>query len=320
MSKIHYPARRIRKGRRRSFTLLGNMLYYISYSYHNTSCRMPISRRRDGLIQINQSIENREQNKATARILTVLSSFASNIREFGISELSQHLGMTKNMVYRAIKTLEEQDYVVRDPTGQRYQLGFRVLELQNTFSPEPTFRTLCAPAMQQIHELTGETVSLTVRARDYTVFIDGIETRQPGVWRLQIGALRPLHVNTTGHVILASLADAEIENYIQRHLADIPENDDKPLNPELLWQDLRSIREKGYATAVRPGPLPMLSLALPIWSAENDLHGVISVGGPSERFEPLFGTLLPQIVDIVNVLCQRTRLYSANAAGSEITL
>jgi DNA-binding IclR family transcriptional regulator len=174
--------------------------------------------------------------------------------------------------------------------------------------------------MQQIHELTGETVSLTVRARDYTVFIDGIETRQPGVWRLQIGALRPLHVNTTGHVILASLADAEIENYIQRHLADIPENDDKPLNPELLWQDLRSIREKGYATAVRPGPLPMLSLALPIWSAENDLHGVISVGGPSERFEPLFGTLLPQIVDIVNVLCQRTRLYSANAAGSEITL
>jgi DNA-binding IclR family transcriptional regulator len=272
------------------------------------------------LIQPNSSLENREQNKATARILTVLSSFASNIREFGISELSQHLGMTKNMVYRAIKTLEEQDYVVRDPSGQRYQLGFRVLELQNTFSPEPTFRTLCAPAMQQIHELTGETVSLTVRAMDYTVFIDGIETRQPGVWRLQIGALRPLHVNTTGHVMLAFLDDAEIETYIKRHINDVPAKDDKPLDPALLWDDIKKIRKNGYATAVRPGALPMLSLALPIWDAEDILHGTMSVGGPNERFGSRFDTMLPQIMAIMNTLCQRTRLYSANAAGSEITL
>jgi len=272
------------------------------------------------LLQKNSNIENREQNKATARILTVLSSFASNIRQFGISELSQHLGMTKNMVYRAIKTLEEQDYVIRDPGGQRYQLGFRVLELQNTFSPEPTFRTLCAPAMQQIHELTGETVSLTVRAHDYTVFIDGIETRQPGVWRLQIGALRPLHVNTTGHVMLAFLDDAEVDDYIKRHQDDVPAKDDKPLDPELLWQDLHKIRKDGYATSIRPGALPMLSLALPIWDAENFLHGAMSVGGPSERFGPRFDGLLPQILTIMNTLCQRTRLYSANAAGSEITL
>ncbi len=272
------------------------------------------------MTQTSTRIENREQNKATAHILTVLSSFASNIREFGISELSQHLGMTKNMVYRAIKTLEEQDYVVRDPTGQRFQLGFRVLELQNTFSPEPTFRTLCAPALQQIHELTGETVSLTVRALDYTVFIDGIETRLPGVWRLQIGALRPLHVNTTGHVILAYLDDAEIDSYIQRHLRDVPGKNDKPLDPASLWLDLRKIRETGYATSLRQGALPMLSLALPIWDAEGALHGAISVGGPNERFGTQFDVMLPQIRAIVDTLCQRTRLYSANAEGSELTL
>jgi DNA-binding IclR family transcriptional regulator len=272
------------------------------------------------VLPVTLGIENREQNKAAARILTVLSSFASNIRQFGISELSQHLGMTKNMVYRAIKTLEEQDYVIRDPAGQRYQLGFRVLELQNTFSPEPTFRTLCAPAMQQIHELTGETVSLTVRAHDFTVFIDGIETRQPGVWRLQIGALRPLHVNTTGHVMLAFLDDEEIEQYIRRHQHDEPAKDDMPLDPDLLWQDLHKIRRNGYATALRPGALPMLSLALPIWDAEDFLHGAMSVGGPNERFGPRFDVLLPQIQIMMQALCQRTRLYSANAAGSEITL
>ncbi len=270
--------------------------------------------------QINHAVlENREQNKAMARILTVLSSFASNRPEFGISELSQHLGMTKNMVYRAIKTLVEQDYVMRDPTGQRYQLGFRVLELQNVLSPEPTFRTLCAPAMQQIHELTGETVSLTVRALDYSVFIDGIETRKPGVWRLQIGALRPLHANSTGHVFLAFAGDAAVTDYVARHDKEAADTGEA-MDAASLWQDIAAIRKRGYATSVRAGMLPMAALAFPIWDAEQNLHGVISVGGPKERFEPQIAGVLARIIGIVETLCERTRLYSANAAGSEITL
>jgi DNA-binding IclR family transcriptional regulator len=273
------------------------------------------------LDQINHAVlQNREQNKAMSRILTVLSSFASSRPEFGISELSQHLGMTKNMVFRAIKTLVEQDYVMRDPTGQRYQLGFRVLELQNVSSPEPTFRALCAPAMQQIHEITGETVSLTVRALDYSVFIDGIETRKPGVWRLQIGALRPLHANATGHVFLAFADDSAVAAYIARHEHDAPQAQDEPLNPAKLWQEIAAIRTCGYASSTRPGMLPMATLAFPIWDAEHNLHGVMSVGGPRERFEPQIVHLLQHLLAIVETLCQRTRLYSANAAGSEITL
>jgi IclR family KDG regulon transcriptional repressor len=269
------------------------------------------------------TIENREQNKATARILTVLSSFASNIREFGISELSQHLGMTKNMVFRAVKTLVEQDYIVRDVSGQRYQLGFRVLELQNTASPEPTFRTLCAPYILQIHELTGETVSLNVRALDYMVFIDGIETRKPAVWRLQIGALRPLHATASGQVLLAFLADTEIEGYVARQhkraALDGAQNDN-PMNADRLWNDIRTIRIRGYAEVLRHAPLPNLSISFPIWDAENNLHGVMSVGGPNERFGPQVQVLLPRLLEIMESLCHRTRLYSANVAGSEITL
>jgi len=265
-------------------------------------------------------LQNREQNKAMGRILTVLSSFASSRPEFGISELSQHLGMTKNMVFRAIKTLVEQDYVMRDATGQRYQLGFRVLELQNFSSPEPNFRALCAPAMRQIHEMTGETVSLTVRALDYSVFIDGIETRKPGVWRLQIGALRPLHANSTGHVFLAFTDDTAVAAYIARHEHDEAPTQEEAVSAARLWQDIAAIRTRGYATSLRSGVVPMASLAFPIWDAEHNLHGVISVGGPRERFEPQIAGLLPRLIGIVDTLCQRTRLYSANAAGSEITL
>ena len=124
---------------------------------------------------------DRELNKATVRVLQVLSSFATDADGFGVTELSQLLGMTKNMTYRALNTLVEQAYLMRDPNGSRYRLGYRILELQSPFSVEPDLRLLCAPYVRRLEELTGESISLCVRAIDYCVIIDGVETRKPTV-------------------------------------------------------------------------------------------------------------------------------------------
>jgi DNA-binding IclR family transcriptional regulator len=151
----------------------------------------------------NDSESGRDSNKATARILKVFSSFASDAAKFGVTELSHQLGMTKNMVHRALQTLADQGYLMRDASGSRYQLSYRVLELQNHGVMEPDFRTLCQPYVQAIYRLTGETVSVLVRSLDYAVFIDGVETRKTGVWRMPIGGLRPLHSTASGRAMLA---------------------------------------------------------------------------------------------------------------------
>src|SRR4029077_17554686 len=91
---------------------------------------------------------DREHNKATARILRVLSTYVSEADDFGVSELNQRLGMTKNMVHRALPTLAEQGYLLRNTAG-RYELGYRILELQNLAQAEPDFRSLAAPFMRQ---------------------------------------------------------------------------------------------------------------------------------------------------------------------------
>lgn len=262
---------------------------------------------------------DRGQNKATARTLQVLSCFAADAPGYGVTELSQLLGMTKNMIYRALTTLVDQGYLVRDVTGLRYQLGYRVLELQSRTALEPDFRSLCAPYIQKIHALTGETVSLMVRGLDYAVFIDGIETKRPGTWRMEIGGLRPLHVPASGRVMLAHCPDREVEEYIARHspLTIPPSN--RPMATAELWADIHAIRARGYAEVRREGPLPMLALGFPITDAENRLHGVLSVGGPVERMEGEQQRLLPELRRLIDELCSRTRLYAADAAHMEIT-
>jgi DNA-binding IclR family transcriptional regulator len=255
-----------------------------------------------------QGPAERGQNKATARILTVLSAFVSDAPGFGVTELSQQLGMTKNMVHRALTTLVEQGYLVRDAAGNRYELGFRVAELQNPNLPEPDFRTLCATAIQEFHALTGETVTLTTRAGDNVVFIEGIETRKPGVWRLHIGSTRPLHNAASSRAVLAFLPDQEIEDYITRNAPLDLTPSIGTISPADLWAEIRTIRDQGYAIAHRNTPPRQVSLAFPIWDADGRVQGSLAVGGPEERFADKPAQLVPRLKAIMDDLNRLTRL------------
>jgi DNA-binding IclR family transcriptional regulator len=264
------------------------------------------------------SAGDRDQNKATARILAALSAFASDQPGYGVTELSSLLGMTKNMVYRALTTLVEQRYLVRDATGQRYQLGPRILELHSVATAEPDLRTMCAPYIERVFALTGETVSLMIRSLDYAVFIDGMETRRSGTYRMPLGGLLPLHAPAAGRVMLAFTPDEEIRAYIARH---------KPLTlpalgaampAEALWAEIAQIRAQGRAKVERPGALPMLAIAFPIWGAENRLHGALATGGPRDRFAPALDEILPELEEILAELSRRTRLYSADPGRWEM--
>jgi len=260
---------------------------------------------------MSESLPNdRGQNKASARILAVLCGFASDTPEFGITELSNVLDMTKNMTYRALTTLVEQGYVVRTAGGARYQLGYRVLELQNNALADPDLRALAAPAIRQIFDLMGETVNLLIRVRDYAVFIDGIETRRAGTYRLEIGGLRPLHGPVSGLVMLAFGPDAEIEDYIARHPSlNYPGREAR--TEAQFWAEIDAIRERGYGQMLHPGALPMLGVAFPIWSADDKLHGVLATGGPAERVAPLLEESMGRLQQIMSELISRTRLYPA---------
>jgi len=271
--------------------------------------------RRDGAAD---GLKARDQNKATARVLTVLSAFASEAEAYGVTELSQRLGMTKNMVHRALTTLVEQGYLVRDEAGTRYELGFRVLELQNPHVPEPDLRTLCAPSIRDFHRVTGETVSVCVRRGGHIVFIDGFETRLPSVWRLEIGDLRPLSDATgSARVVLASLSDAEIEAYLSTSARDT----ESGAGAAAVRADISQIRARGYAINRRARPPHMVSVAFPIFDPDGRVQGAISVGGPVERFENRLIEVLPELRAIADELNSRTRLYPSRggvaAGGAE---
>lgn len=252
----------------------------------------------------------RHTNKATVRILEVLSLFADTSASLGVTEVSRRLGISKNMAFRALTTLLEEGYLVRDPSGQRYDLGFRVVELQNPNFSEPDIVSLATPFMERILNLTQETVLLVVPVEHRVVVLYGLEGKGAFVRRIPLGMSVPLHASSGSRAVLACLSDEEIDAYLRAMVPLARITPRTITDPKKLWAEIRVVRQRGYAIGMGDYMEGVLSVAFPILDPENRPHGALAIGGPKHRFtQQTLAEFLPQLRAIAEELNALSRLY-----------
>lgn len=231
----------------------------------------------------------RYRNQATQRVLELLKMFTGGSETRGVTELAEAAGMTKSMVHRALSTLEEAGYLARDRSGERYQLGFRILHLQ---VDDETFdlRALCRATLERLHALTRESVFLSIIVGGNRVNVDWIEGQGRRVSVGQRGRSVPLHCTKVSRMLLASLPDSEIEAYLA-NAAPLDQFDD--IFPDMgattadsVWRDIHAMRGAEYVTWRSPQKYGAAYVAFPIPGADGRLHGIVTIGGPMGRFDP----------------------------------
>lgn len=254
-------------------------------------------------------------NKSTARILEVFSCFRdtqnSSLR---VTDLTKMLGMTKQMVIRALKTLATQGYIIKDAAGRGYELGYRIFELGSFDPAEPDLRQICAPYMQQIHALTRSLVLLAIPVGYHAIVIDGIDGATPHRFQLQRhrrGYPIPLNLGPMARAILAFLPDKDIKKFIEQEVpfSGMPARYVADPDADALWSHIRLIRERGYDVGGGELIAGSFGLGFPILDSAGYPLGAISVGGMEERAAAdRLVTYLPALRQIMDNLNQQTRV------------
>jgi DNA-binding IclR family transcriptional regulator len=259
------------------------------------------------------------RNQAAQRVLLVLDAFASRSEPVSAPELCKTLNMTKNMVHRALTLLEEEELVMRNETGQLYQLGPRVLTFASVGADESDdINDVSRPYMEMIHALTGESVFLGIIVGRNRVIIDKIEGTGRRIAHSQRGLAVPLHVSQTSRVLLAFLSDGEIEAYLRTaqplsEFSDLFVDAAHQTNKD-VWHDVRVIREQGYIAWRSPQQYGGTYVAFPVLDGENRPHAVITVGAPIERMSLQdVDRVLPRLREIMAQLHIHAKLLPAPA-------
>lgn len=154
-----------------------------------------------------------EHLESLKRGLRVLELFGTdNTHEFGMVDVADRLKITRAAAMRILGTLENLGFVSR--SGRTYSLAPRVLSLGYAYLASLGFRAVAKPIVEALMQATGETCSIGVLDGAEVVYVVRAEARRIIRIDLNIGSRLPAYLNSMGRVLLAALADKELDAYL----------------------------------------------------------------------------------------------------------
>jgi DNA-binding IclR family transcriptional regulator len=157
-----------------------------------------------------------------------------------LAEVVDATRLPRATAHRLAAALEVHGFVGRDGDG-RFQLGARLTQ--------PALPAVARPALDELRNVTGESVQLYVRRGGQRLCVEALESPHGLRTIVPVGALLPLDVGSAGKV---------------------------------LRQDAAALR-RGWAESVEERQRGVASVSAPVYDDDGRLVAAVSVSGPVER-------------------------------------
>jgi len=178
------------------------------------------------------------------KAVTILDALEE--RPLALSGLVEATGIPRPTAHRLATALEDHGLVRRDGRG-RFTLGLRLVALGHTAAGELPITEAARPALEELRELTGESVQLYVRDGDRRVCTLSLESPHGLRTIVPLGAVLPLDRGSAGKVLRGE------------------------------WT------RQGWAESVGEREAGVASVSAPVLDAAGAVLAAVSVSGPIER-------------------------------------
>jgi len=219
------------------------------------------------------------------KALTILCALAKEKDGLGVLSLAKKLDLNRSTAHRLVSALMENGFVKQDPTHHRYTLGLKIIELAGELLSRMEVRQIALPYLQELVEMTRETVHLGILDRGEVVFIDKIEGPELVRFFTHIGKRFPAYVTSIGKAITAYLPEDELEEVLK--LQSFEARTPNTLTSERTFREhLKRIRSRGYAIDHEENRQTVCCVGAPIFDSDGRVIAAISISGPSFRLTP----------------------------------
>ena len=222
----------------------------------------------------------------------------------GVTEVAEELDISKSSAHAYLATLHEQRLVVQ--RGNEYRLSLRFFDLGQHVKQH---HALFEHGREQVEELarrSGEYAHLMCQQHGLEKNIHKVAGDQAiGEHYQQIKKQQSdyLHITASGKAVLAQLPESEARQIVD-HYGLERKTDETITEPEVLFEELEAIRDRGYAVNDEEEITGIRAVAAPIQTVSSESTGAISVSGPKRRLTGEFyeETLPALVMEQANVV------------------
>jgi DNA-binding IclR family transcriptional regulator len=198
---------------------------------------------------------------AVDRALSLLTLFSAATPQLGLAELAQRAQLHKSTVLRMLASLEHAHLVARRPDG-RYALAAGIARLHHAYAAAFSLEAVILPVLSGLVSLTQESAAFHVRQNEHRLCLARVDSPRPVRDHLKAGDLLPRDRGAGGRV-LEAFSGA----------------------PGALYD---RIRQQQVAVLVGDRMPELAGVAAPVFGAEGELVGALTLTMPSERFDAGF--------------------------------
>jgi DNA-binding IclR family transcriptional regulator len=225
--------------------------------------------------------EHRYVVSAVAKALQLLSGFSVREQHLSLAVLATRTRIPRATAFRLLATLESEGFLVKE--DGEYRLGFKCFVLGNVAAAGLDLRKEARPHLLALRDATGETTQVAILDSWQVVYIERVLSRQAvGYMTSRAGAILPAYCTGLGKALLAYRPEADVaawaatQTFKAHTLTTIT-------SVEKLLEEMRAIRQRGYAVDEQERELGVRCIAAPVRDHEGEVVAAISVAGPSDR-------------------------------------
>ncbi len=243
---------------------------------------------------VNETLPPQPAIQVLGRAFGLLDLLASQREPLSLKAISERTGLHPSTAHRILGDLALGRLVDRAPHGG-WQLGMRLLELGNLVKARLDVRDAALAPMRELHRVTSQPVSLSVRQGDEIVYIERVYGEQSGMQVVHaIGSRAPLHLTAVGKLFLARDGAPALQAYAGRTgLTGHTRNSLTDL--VALERDLARIRQSSTARDDEELELGVRCLAAGVLDDLGQLVAGISISAPADRLHEDWLPALRQI-------------------------
>lgn len=182
--------------------------------------------------------------RAVERVCAILDMLADADEGVSLGEVAAAAGLPRPSTYRYLWSLEQRNYVEKDPVDATYRLGvaFRVRDSSGL----DRLVNVARPILAELRDRVGETTNLGTLDGIQIVHRAVVESTNPMRLAAREGDRGALHATALGKAIAAMLPTAKVESLLRASELE-PYTSHTITSIDAYLTDVEQVKERGYA-------------------------------------------------------------------------
>lgn len=217
--------------------------------------------------------------RSVERVCSILDLLQDSPEGASLGEIAQVTELPRSSVFRYLATLRHRGYVERNPNTEDYRLGQAFLPFRSRHLE--LFAEQVRAHLEKLRDRFQETINLGVLINRRVTYLDILESPKSMRLAARRGDRDHIHSTALGKAIAAHLPEEQVFAILAAE--GMPKLTPRTINdPDRYMEELRAVRERGYALDDRENEEDGRCLAVPILGYR--LPAAISLSAPHSRF------------------------------------